>query len=120
VQRRRTVSTDLHVSKTSSRWGSPRGEGRSPIERNLLKKKNSISFEQVPVLIAARVARFAQLRRARPRSATGSPYSRLKSCFLAIPGKKEPHIRILAAFSGSGGGKLSGKNSLDLMAFGRL
>ena len=39
VQRRRTVSTDLHISKTSSRWGSPRGEGRSPVERNILKKK---------------------------------------------------------------------------------
>jgi len=29
------------------------------------------------LLIAARVSRFAQLRRARPRSATGSLYSRL-------------------------------------------
>jgi hypothetical protein len=63
---------------------------------------------------ADRFARFAQLRRARTCSATGSPYSWLKPCFSDIPGKNDPHIRVLAAFSGSGWGKLSGKNSLDL------
>ena len=72
------------------------------------------------LLTATCVARFAQLRRARPRSATGSPYSRLKPCFLALPGKNDPHIRIPAAFPGSGWGKLGGKNSLDLRAIGEL
>ncbi|MDP2797582.1 MAG: hypothetical protein Q8N94_08760 [Methanoregula sp.] len=30
VQRRRTVSTDLHVNKTSSRWGEPTRRGAEP------------------------------------------------------------------------------------------
>ena len=52
VQRRRTVSTDIHVSK---------------------KVLAQLYF--VSLFIAAHVARFAQLRRARPRSATGSRIS---------------------------------------------
>jgi hypothetical protein len=50
--------------------------------------------------IADRFARFAQLRRARTCSATGSPYSLLKPCFSDIPGKNDPHIRVLVAFPG--------------------
>ncbi len=34
--------------------------------------------------------------------------------------KNEPHIRITVAFQGSGWDKISGKNGLDLMAFGGL
>jgi len=63
---------------------------------------------------ADRFARFAQLRRARTCSATGSPYSWLKPCFSDIPGKNDPHIRVLAAFPGAGWDKLSGKKQLDL------
>jgi len=72
------------------------------------------------VLIAARVARFAQLRRARPCSATGSSYSKLKPCFSDIPGKNDPHIGIPAGFPGSGWGKIGGENSIDLRPFGGL
>jgi hypothetical protein len=61
--------------------------------------------------------RFAQLRRARTCSATGSPYSWLKPCFSDIPGKNDPHISVLAAFLGSGWDKLSGEIHLDLKAF---
>jgi hypothetical protein len=89
VQRRRTVSTDLHVSKTASVGGAHAARGGAPLSVTS-SRKNSISFEQVPVLIAARVARFAQLRRARPCSATGSSYSRLKPCFSDLPRKKRP------------------------------
>jgi len=44
----------------------------------------------------------------------------LKHHFSDITGKNDLHIRIPAWFSGSGWDKLSGKNSLDLMAFGGL
>jgi hypothetical protein len=40
------------------------------------------------LLIAARVARFAQLRRARPRSATGSLIFQVKTLFFRHPRKK--------------------------------
>jgi len=40
------------------------------------------------LIIAARVAHFAQLRRARPRSATGTPYSLPKAHFFRHPRKK--------------------------------
>ena len=43
----------------------------------------------VSLLIAAHVARFAQLRRARPRSATGSLYSWSKPHFSRHPGKND-------------------------------
>ena len=62
----------------------------------------------VSLFIATRVARVAQLRRARIRVATGSPYSWLKPCFSDIPGKNDLHILILVGFQGSGWGKLSG------------
>jgi len=42
------------------------------------------------------------------------PYSWLKPCFSDIPAKNDPHIGVLAAFPGSGWGKLSGKKQLDL------
>jgi hypothetical protein len=45
------------------------------------------------------------------RSATGSPYSRLKPCFLALPGKNDPHIRIPAAFPGPDGVKHEAKSA---------
>jgi hypothetical protein len=40
--------------------------------------------------------------------------------FFQTPGKNDPHIRIPAAFPGSGRGKLRGENSIDLRAFGGL
>jgi len=44
-------------------------------------------FLLICLLTATHVARFAQLRRARTCSATGSPYFWLKPCFSDIPGK---------------------------------
>jgi hypothetical protein len=67
------------------------------------------------------VARFAQLRRACTCSATGLPHSTAKNpIFDPISGKNDPHIRIPAAFPGSGWSKISGKNNLDLKPFGGL
>jgi hypothetical protein len=39
-------------------------------------------------------------------------------CFNHVHGKKDPHIRIPAAFPASGQGKPGGENSLGLKAFG--
>ena len=72
------------------------------------------------LITAAHVARFAQLRRARPRSATSSPYSLPKPHFLTPPGKNDPHIRVLAGFPGFTWDKLGGKNGLDSRAFSGL
>jgi len=58
--------------------------------------------------------RFAQFRRARTYSTTGSPYPWLKPCFSDIPEKNDPHIRVLLGFMRSGRGKLRGKKQLEL------
>jgi hypothetical protein len=41
-----------------------------------------------------------------------------KTQFFRHPQKNDPHIRVLAAFPGSGWDKLCGKNHLDLNDFG--
>ena len=92
---------------------------RSAAETNSLdrsscqQKDPGVMYFTGPIT-AACVARFAQLRRARTCSATGSSYSWLKPCFSDIPGKNDPHIGVLAAIQGSGWDKLSGKKQLDL------
>jgi hypothetical protein len=47
-------------------------------------------------------------------------YYEVKPNFSEIPGKTALHIRVPAAFPGSGQDKPSGKNCLDLRGFGRL
>jgi hypothetical protein len=42
----------------------------------------------------------------------------VKPLFSEIPGKNKPHIRIPAAFQGSGGDKPGSKNSFNVKAFG--
>jgi hypothetical protein len=42
----------------------------------------------------------------------------ITAVFNPVPGKNDPHIRVLAAFPGFGWDKLNGKNSLGLRAFG--
>ena len=101
--------------------GSPRGEGRSPVERNILKKKNSIPFEQVPVLIAARVARVAQFAVLAPTLRPAYLVQLPETQFLIpSPEKTTLIFAFRAGFMGSGWGKLSVKKCLDLMPFGGL
>ncbi len=89
-------------------------------DRSSYQQKYLGEMHYAGLLIAACIARFAQLRRARPRSATVSLYSRLKPCFSDIPGKNDPHILIPAAFPGPGWAELSGDTCLDPRALGWL
>jgi hypothetical protein len=67
----------------------------------------SYLFPNSWVYIAALINRFAIFPNV-------FPYPWLKPCFSDIPGKNDPHIRVLLAFPGSGGDKICGKKQLDL------
>ena len=95
------------------RGGSLRGEGRSPVERNL-----SVIIVQIAAPLRTLRAPFCALVLA---TRTGLPRKTAQNLILdPLPGKKEPHSDIPVGFSGSGWAKLSGEKSLDSRAFGGL
>ena len=95
------------------RGGSPRGEGRSPVERNL-----SVIIVQIATPLRTLRAPFCALalatRTGLPRSSAQNPI------FDPLPGKNDPHSGIPVGVSGSGWAKLGGKKCLDSRAFGGL
>lgn len=96
------INERLHASKTSSRWGSPRGGGGAA-----LRITSSVNFLAVfchtlglpPASHASHTfGAFAlATRTGLPRSTAQNPI------FDPLPGKNDPHIRIPARFPGPDG-----------------